>query len=385
MKRTACGFLALVLMAVASVDSVRPDGTDDEAAPNPDRLAKVRSDPELYARVLHDVQDFLALPPDRQQRLRQLDRDLHQEKPETAARLHRVLERYADWREHLPASDRLLVESADSATERLKRIRAIRERQWIARLPRPYRDQLEHADGEQRTNLIRKLRQEQEQRRRDWQLIERRWDDFVKDPMYTRLADYHPALEAFVTEQLLPRLTRAERDRLQAAEGHWPLHPRTLVELTDKYPIALPGPATGPSRREDLPPELQKMVDQLRSSYRANLKLSEGKWPDYAMRVTEQARRQQVVLSRELGPTRPQDFSPTVRRFIHQTLEKVLDEEEKKRLKSAERHWPIYPLTVLKLARDHQLQVPDMTLPGPAEYWDKYRLKPLGGGDAKAK
>src|SRR5262249_7061682 len=151
------------------------------------------------------------------------------------------------WMEHLPPADRQRLEAAPDSTERLRRIQELRERQWLDRLPRALRDEVQKLPPDQRPARIAELRQEERRRREEWQVAMRHWDELMqKRPQPARLEEFPAEVRSFVQETLLPMLSREERDRLQQAEGRWPHYPRTLVELSDKHPILLPGPSTGP-------------------------------------------------------------------------------------------------------------------------------------------
>src|SRR5437660_12464246 len=102
----SCRAWGLVLLAAIAVTPVRADGVPDELEHNRQLLAKLRSDPEHYARLKQELRAFLELPPEEQTRLRRLDHDLHQETSTSHAQLLRVLERYSRWLEALPAADR---------------------------------------------------------------------------------------------------------------------------------------------------------------------------------------------------------------------------------------------------------------------------------------
>ncbi len=103
------------------------------------------------------------------------------------------------------------------------------------------------------------------------------------------------------------------------------------------------------------------------------MKKAEGKWPDYAMIVTNIAHRRGIRLPYELWPARHGDLSSAVASFVDKKLTPVLNENEKQQLKNAEVRWPLYPRTIQVLAAQHRLQVPWQTLPGPRERWDSYR------------
>ncbi len=336
-------------------------------------LEKWRQDPIHYARLSSELRHFLALSPDEQERLRRLDRELHEEDSVTSARLLRVLERYVTWREQLPPADRERLEATRDPKARLELIQALREREWIERLPRAVREALQNQAPDQRPARIAELRQEERRRREEWQVAIRHWDELLrKVPQPARLAEFSPDVRSFVRESLWPMLSQAEKDRLRQAEGRWPLYPRTLVKLSDQHPILLPGPPTGPARFHELPAAVQERLPMLRNSPPL-VRQAEGKWPHYAMAVTELARRRKITLPQPLGPAHAENFSPAIREFLTQKLMPVLEQEEKNRLKRVEGQWPRYPQVLLDLARKHYLQVPGMGLPGPREFWDKFR------------
>ncbi len=121
--------LAALLMANAPAAPQEP--TADTPAPK-------RSWRREYA-------EFLKLPAEAQQRIRRLDRELHEEESETTVRYLRVMQRYSEWLDRLPPDQRDHVEAARSTTEKIKRIREIKEKQWIATLPKADRDRIEAA------------------------------------------------------------------------------------------------------------------------------------------------------------------------------------------------------------------------------------------------
>ncbi len=89
--------------------------------------------------------EFLKLPAEVQQRIRRLDRELHEEESETTVRYLRVMQRYSEWLDRLSPEQRHYVETARSTNAKIKRIREIKERQWIATLPKADRDRIETA------------------------------------------------------------------------------------------------------------------------------------------------------------------------------------------------------------------------------------------------
>jgi hypothetical protein len=350
------------------------DSASDELEQNRRLLEQWRQDPAHYARLCYDLRQFLALSPEEQERLRQLDQELHEEDSATSARLGRVLERYVVWLEHLPQAERARLEAMRDPNERLLLIKEMREREWVDKLPKALRDELHPLAPEQRTARIAELREEERKRREEWLVAIRHWDELLKkSPQPARLTDFTTDVQSFVREVLTPMLNTEEKERLRQAQGRWPLFPRTLVELADKHPILLPGPTTGPTRYRDLPADVQERVPVLKNAP-LWVKETEGKWPQYAMAVVELARRRKLTLPHPLGPSHPEDFSTAVQAFLSKKLLPVLEPEENNRLKRTEGQWPRYPQLILDLSRKHFLQVPNMGLPGPREFWDKFRI-----------
>jgi hypothetical protein len=217
---------------------------------------------------------------------------------------------------------------------------------------------------------VAELRQKDHDARREWLVA-------ARGAQPVRIADLPPDARSFINEMLQPLLTAEERKRLRDAEGQWPLFPRTLMELVDKHPIPLPGPTgKGPLRRQDLPEDLQQRlgIATLTGPMKKRLTAAQGKWPDYAIAVTELARSRNVTLPKQLGPSRPAEFAPAVRQFLKEQLEPLLTDEERQRLESQEGIWPEYPQTLLDLAIKKKLTVPGMALPGPREFWDNLRV-----------
>jgi hypothetical protein len=363
---------ALLLLAGLSPLASWADSANGDREHDRRLLEKWQADPEHYSRLRRDLRDFQTLPPERQERLRRLDHDLHAEGAAKSTRLVHTLQRYADWLQRLPKDDRERIENAPDATERLRVIRWLREQEWIEQLPRAQRDELRKLPPVQQPARIAELRRQERERRSEWQTAIRHWDELTRNATPTaNLEELKPAIRTFVSESLMPMLSPAERNRLHEAEGRWPLYGQVLVELADKHPILLPGPTTGPTRFEELPLEFQRRMPKLKRAPLPNAQ--EGKWPEYAIQVTRFARRNSITLPRQLGPSRLTEFSPNVRAFCETKLFPVLTEEERKRRDTSEGVWPAYARAITDLAHKHGLQVPGMGLPGPPALWQRLR------------
>src|SRR5262245_20688764 len=170
--------LALLLPVLALADAPA-----DPLAEARQQVQKLRvNDPQHYARLRHNLAVFVNLPPARQEALRKLDRDLHDEAPPQRQRLERVMDRYADWLEHLPEPERKSVLSAPDRASRVQRIRAIREQQWTKRLPKARTEQLAKMPEAERADHIKRWRSEEIEERLDWLAAQRNWETLARNP-----------------------------------------------------------------------------------------------------------------------------------------------------------------------------------------------------------
>jgi hypothetical protein len=391
------GFLALAafigLLALGTLlrsPAARGEGKGDSEAQQTRLLEEIRANPERLARLRQNWETFRTLSPERQENLRQLDRELHQKGSARSARLSRTLERYNVWLEHLPPQKRKRIEQAASADDRLRLIREFREEEW---LPARVREELRKRPGE-RAAEVRRRRQEERRRRDNWLIAFRNWDELMQDKPAVHLTSLSPRLKQFVENYLEPFASKEELERLQKAENHWPEFPRTLVELMDRHPFFLPGPVVGPTKFEELPDDVRKALDAFDVKLKDQLRPAEGSWPSYAIMVTETARAHKLSLPRQLGPCRvrpvrdpahhqdeylPGNINVVVRRDMINPKTGRLAEPERKRLLDAEGNWPEFPRTLVLLAPKYNVRLPPVGavvhLPGPVQYWNRYRLR----------
>ena len=377
--------LILVLVAAAVVFSIPgsgsslPFGTDVET-----NLARLRelhtTDPEQYARLVHNFDRFRTLAPEIQTKIRELDRQLNDQDPQTEARLMSVLGEYASWLTRLPDEERQRVLAAASNGERIRVIREIKERQWFQQLPAIYRNQYQAASDAEKTRLLERWKQE-EQKRREERTETRRWEILAQERPMLNMRDprFQTELTNFVTNRLVPLLSPEERRGLQEdTSKRSPMDGvmgwmRAVAELSEKHPVlAIEAKYT---RRAELPEEYERALKSMPTDLVA--RLPDGRWPDYPLAVTKLFRNRSIPVVKQLGPAAAAEISPAVAQFLKNQLWPELSERERQRLTGAEKRWPDYPETLLSLSRDHKLAVPDIGLPGEPRMWEIIRAPRL--------
>ncbi len=376
--RRSLVLLAILMSGIAPVLALS-EPSSEERDENRQLLEKWSADPEHWAQLQRNLAAFRSLPPEQQERLRRLDRDFRREDPATQARLRGALDRYTIWLSRLSEEERREIQSAANVKERLQAIKRIRHREWLARLPKGDKDRLQAAkNDEERLALTLKIRQEELLRRDEWQVARQFWKELMNEErLPSRPGEFPLEVQSYLKDCLWPVLNADEKKRLDSTEGHWPLYPRTLVELADRHPPPLPGPI-GPTR---LPPETIKRLGW-KASVQKRLQAGEGKWPEFGVLLKKEIALHKKTVKTNIDDVLPPRFTPAdqeafpaaVQQFITQELMPILDPEERKLLDQARGQWPQYPKTIADLARNHNLQVPGMSLPNRA-YWDKYRTR----------
>jgi hypothetical protein len=390
--RLARLFVVLLAMALMVPSFVLADASSEAVTDNHQRLEKLRvNDPQHYASLRHNFAVFRQLPSERQETLRKLERDLEDETPGHRQRLERVAERYADWLEHLSETDRQTIQSAPDRKTRLERIRALRDKQWLKRLPKAQADKIANAPEKERAELLKKFRAEELEEHLDWLAIQRNWDVLMRNPqaLPSRLDMLSDETREIIEKSLRPLLSKEEEKILKDAEGKWPRFPRVLIELADQHPLSLQGPV-GPTSLKDLnlpgPAQALLQNDKKLEPLRNRLKEAEGKWPEFGLAWRDVAalpwkdlpkgpvgKKPFPPLPPKYTPSRTEDLPQMVQQFIDKRLLPALDEGEAGLLKKAEGHWPLYPQTVLELARKHNLQVPNSL--GRFDGLERYRWR----------
>lgn len=383
--RLAACFLALScflpLLAVEGPPASTPEPSADELAQNRTTLDRYRrEEPKRLARLQHDLRQFMTLPADRQAQLRQLDAQAHEDGPSSAFRLLQAATRYADWEDRLPPKDQKRIEQAPNRDLRIALIRDMREWEWIQRLPLSLQEQIVKAEGENRGNLIAKIRHDERDRRAQWRVVIRHWDDFVRNnPMPKSLDELPKQVQNFVVQVLLPMLSDEERKRLEEAEGRWPDYPRLLVEMADTHPVRVLGPR-GPRYFSELPLEMYSALPFGLTKNPPNaLRQAAGKWPDFMIALAEWAEKNKgkkgkaIVFPPKMFPCQPAHFAKNIQSFINGRLFPRLSKEDQKTLVEAEGKWPRYPQLVLELGRKYKVEFPGTILSAQRGWWDSYR------------
>jgi hypothetical protein len=360
------------VMAATPSHEAAPSAVDLER--NRQLLQKWKTDPEHYARLQQDLHDFWTLPKAKREHLRQLDREFHELDDTTRKRLGKTAERYLAWLERLSEEERQHIEAAADWHEKLSRIEAIREKRWIERAPRKVREELAKLPPDERTARVTQLRKQERQQRKQWQRPLSIGPRPVK-PL-THLSDFSPEVQEFVKKQLLPRLNAEERKQYHQAEGR-PGFAFVVKHLAERHPV-LPPLHRSVTRYEELPVKAKgiagaKIIWERRIETWKKLQQVEGIWPEWAEMFVSLLPPQQRKAMPPLGACHPHDFSADIQTFIKTSLKAKVKPAEMHKLKEAEGKWPAYPIHLLKLAHDHNLQVPGMSLPGSAELWENNR------------
>lgn len=329
------------------------------------------------------VKAFKALPPDRQAALRRLDQQLQEKPPPARDRLFRVLEAYAAWLGRLPDAERRGVLAAATPGLRLEAVRQVRDKQWLDAQPSVQRKQLDGLPNDKRAVEVGKWRDTAAANRAMWAFARRHWDanraDKVPWPFDDETRKREVTEFARVTfrtdDRAKSRLLPGEFDRLR--ESHetaaWLWYGKTVYDLTKKYEqYLLPEPAAGKPLTDfaDLWPRAKEHYEK--PNVRKRVSAAAGRWPDFALAVQSELSQAKFgpASSASYGPCRPADFKDPLRAFVAD-LEKKVPPAEWADLKRQEGRWPDYPRALVKLAAQHDLSVPGLTLPGPPSLWEK--------------
>jgi len=362
------------------------------------RFAQLRKHPEVVAKLREDSDAFYALTPERRKAVVQIHKELHQESSATQARLLNVLDRYVDWLHGLDDATRKQIADAPDKNARLALIKDLREKEWIKDQPKAIQDKLAELQGDARKAFIAKEKNEERQRKIEWQIAGRFWKELESGrPLPAKLGELSSGVQGYVQNYLQKMfLSAEEKDQLAKLEGQWPQYPMKLVELADKHPAALPGP-TGPKTMAEVParivnelakklPNPKKITKEAPEKQAAALakllKIPENEWPRFGVELAKAAKANGVVFDHEFLAYNFDCLTKPMQEFMKTKLEPVLDGKESLRLANAIGKWPDYPQAIQDLADNHHLRVPWFTLPREANFnWDNYRLRKIASLD----
>lgn len=367
-RRVWC-LLALLSAAAVAAAPAEPD----ELEGNRRLLERWRADPDHAARLARDLRAFYALPAEKQRRLRELDRHLHEGDEAARAKRWAVVGRYLAWLEALPQGQRRQVDQAPDAKARLAAVRAIREQQWVASLPKRLRDELAGLAPAERARRVAELREQERGQRREWQGLGP--EGAVLRPAY--LNHFPDSVQKFVERELGPRLNEVERREMALAEGKWPELPNLIHRLSEKYPVLPPLPSGPITQMKQLPteppPPMRKVISggwKLKDKGKMPKELRAGRWPDFALAASEAYRKlTKGKAPPPLGASRPGELPAATQEYVQLELMPRADERQREELRRLEGRWPEYPLKLHAVARSRGLVIPGMSLPGPRQLW----------------
>ncbi len=359
----SCGLLLTAFAACALAVDIPGDETTNRKL-----LARWQSDPERMERLRFNLAEFRDLPKDAQERVRRLDKELHDKDVSEASRLRGIMERYAGWVARLKEPDRAKLMEAPPGPARVRVVQELLERQWYDSLPKSDRDKLDKAAPEEKVAMLVELRKEDEDRRRHRERDRRAVEEAAAlGPM-----SGGERITSFVEDSLKPLLTEADAKRLVQPTNRqgWIKYFELIGELSKPIdPLPFPGPAPPGKQKAvrswaDLPSDLEQKFPKPMPS---EITAATGKWPDFAQAVAKVAKQNSIELpGRLLGPTKRDELPPSVRRIMNDLSGRLTDDEEKQ-LRVAEGHWPDYPKKIKELADKHKLTVPGLTRPTPRE------------------
>jgi hypothetical protein len=278
-----------------------------------------------------DFAAFSRMPAADRDRIKRVVGELSEEDPETQVRLLQVMQRYLAWLDRLPAADRRWVEDAASTTDRVERIRELRERQWIASLSLPERERLEavsrrkdfvHAGQavlwlssrsqagtpgvpllplpllNERQRLIATFRQRERQMELERQIALTQ----APERQEAMQRDLQRIRRTLLEKPLLPD----ERRQVNAfPPDDFLLYVRTVFDLARKYEVPLPEPRRQPMLGKGFPPLAREiLVNFIREGFSESVQLQ------YEERLKDPAKRAQAIaeLTALYWNTHPQEL-----------------------------------------------------------------------------
>lgn len=338
---------------------------------------------------------FKLLSLERQQAIRELDKELYADAPAMRDRMLHVLQGYATWLNHLSEADRKAVLTLATSELRLKQIREIRDRQWFESLPFSQKNKLIGVSDSLKRQLLEEWKVEEIHRREEWADARKHPGDRLDAsrtpwPFNTESGKNEVLAFAKIAFRLDDskdtkgsRLAANELERYNAALNFaqlqggagWNIYGRTLYELIKRQEeFLLPPPADAKLRYTDFQELPQPYLKLAQGRFKAELAKFVGEWPEFPLKVHGHLPLSSLkgeFKPPPLGPTKISEFTTPVRTFVESELFKKLTETEQKNLRKEEGKWPEYSRELIRLARHHNLSMPGVMLPGSPDQWDK--------------
>ena len=154
-----------------------------------------------------------------------------------------VMERYALWLSRLSQADRDRIQAAPAGPERLRVVRDVMEQQWLENLPLGRKSQLAKANDAEKASLITRWHNDDCQRNLERIVTLRATQEMAILGQDTRMQKFREDVTKYVKNELEPKLTPKERNRLQGIRV--PGSPNYLAEvlvLSENHGLKPPGP-----------------------------------------------------------------------------------------------------------------------------------------------
>jgi hypothetical protein len=182
---------------------------------------------------------FRKLPATTQERIRSVDRELHEEDPLTRERLIRVMERYVEWLETLTPQERASLEQMTAPDAKARRVRELREGQWVKTLSEADRRRVDEArkiGPEERAKAIADIKERDRQIQLEWDLAVTEASQ-NQEKLQQEIARWQKEVRAV----LLKKDLNEENKRLtEASKKGRPIQLIHLAELSEQHGIAVP-------------------------------------------------------------------------------------------------------------------------------------------------
>lgn len=343
---------------------------------------------------------FKALPPTRQQAIRDLDRQLHALDAPTREHWFRVLEVYTSWLDQLHEPERKQVLEMPNSRLRLEEIRKIRNHQWLEGLPAAQRAKLKDVSAKELDEHIRQWRNDEATARREgWAFQRIHSADMAANraPFPFETVDRRKEVAEFmrvtfrIDDEKKCRLSESDRFRYHTAWTQandrddwwaWFNYGKLVYDLMPKYDSnlklegrydVLPEPANGKdvTNYSDLPVGLSRFFEKNKGPGHNATVNHVGKWPDFALSVHNflvNFKGEKVFIP-VLGPARPSEFKEPLRAFVNDKVFPTLSPPDRKLLDSLEGKWPEYPRELVRLAKKHNISIPGLMLPESPKRW----------------